>query len=830
MKCFRCQHENLPDHKFCSECGTPLQRLHRDIQRASYPDVQRSLTAALAREAATGEILRVIGRSPNDAQPVFETIARSGVTVCAALGCAVFVVAGNMLRVAATHGVRPERVRRFEQEYPIPIDAEIDSAQTIRERRIFHLADIERNPNATALDREYARLAGYRTRLMVPMMRGDKAVGLIAVTREAPAPFADHEIELLKTFADQAVIAIENVRLFNETKEALEQQTATSEILRVISSSPTDLQPVFDTIVRNAARLCDATVSGLCRFDGSVIEIAATYGYEPDALQYVQRAHPRAPGRDSGWGRAILERTVIHVPDVSADAEYRHAAIGYRTLLAVPLLREEKALGAISIWRREVKPFTNEQISLVKTFADQAVIAIENVRLFTELEARNRDLSATGEILQVISRSPTDAQPVFDTIARSAVRLCGGGICGVFRVEAERVGIAAIHGLARHHVEAVQRLFPIPLDADSLAARAIREGRVLQVPDTEAPDTPSITRESGRVAGFRNQLTVPMLHDGRPIGSINVMRPDPGPFSDNQISLLQTFADQAVIAIENVRLFTELQEKNRALTEAHAQVTEALEQQTATSEILRVISQSPTDIQPVLDALAKSAAQLCEAYDAVIWRPAGDRLLLVAHHGPIPLGAIGEFTIPLVRGTGNGRSVLDGRTVHVADIQAEAAEFPEGSKNARRTGHRTILSVPLMREGVALGSISLRRTEPRLFTERQVALLQTFADQAVIAIENVRLFTELQEKNRALTEAHAQVTEALDRQTATSEILRVISGSPTEVQPCSRCSRRLRRVPYGCAGRSSAASIGSMANSSIWLPITTIRRTHCNTR
>jgi len=267
-----------------------------------------------------------------------------------------------------------------------------------------------------------------------------------------------------------------------------------------------------------------------------------------------------------------------------------------------------------------------------------------------------------------------------------------------------------------------------------------------------------------------------MLHHGHAIGVITATRSEPGTFSQEQIQLLKTFADQAVIAIENVRLFTELEQKNRALSAAHAQVTEALEQQTATSEILGVISGSPTDIQPVFDTLAESAGRLCESFDTFIFLRDGDRMRLVGNYASISGEPIGEFTLPLVPGTVVGRSVLDGRAIHVADIQTEVEEFPEGSETARQRGHRAILSVPLMREGVAIGAIGVRRPEAQLFTDRQVALLQTFADQAVIAIENVRLFKELEARNR-------EVTEALDQKTATSEILGVISSSPTDAQP-----------------------------------------------
>jgi len=557
----------------------------------------------LERQTATADILRVIGSSPTDVQPVFEAIARSGVSVCAALGCAVFAIEGDIIRLAATHGVRAERLERFRQEYPAPLDTKIDTAQTIRERRVFHLADIEHNPNATASDVENARLAGYRTRLMIPMVRGDRALGLIAVTREAPTPFSDQQVALLKTFADQAVIAIENVRLFKELEgrnreltEALEQQTATSEILGVISSSPIDTQPVFDTIARNALRLCEGSSAIVSRYDGELMHLAAHAHVTSEGVDHIVRTFPMRPSWTSMHGRAVLEGTVVHVRDVRADLEYDQRisqALQNRSSLAVPMLRDGRPVGAIAIGRYEVRPFTDTQIALLQTFADQAVIAIENVRLFKELEASNRELTtaldtqtATSDILRVISRSPTDVTPVFDAICRSAVRLLGAHQGGVFRFDGKLVHIAALTSLNPEAEGRLRMRFPQAPNPHAGSGRAIVEKRVFQIPDTEEFPFEG-QRATARDFGFRRSVWVPMIREEQVIGVLSVNGREPGPYSEREIALLQTFADQAVIALENVRLFTELQTSNRDLTTA-------LNTQTATSDILRVISRSQT--------------------------------------------------------------------------------------------------------------------------------------------------------------------------------------------------------------------------------------------
>src|SRR6266478_1312358 len=567
--------------------------------------------------------------------------------------------------------------------------------------------------------------------------------------------------------------------------EALEQQTATSEILRVISGSPTDEQPVFDAIVRSARRLCDAAFSVVVLTESGQQTLEALDGVDPAHVEAMRAIYPRPIARDTTTGRTILDRRIVHIEDSRLDPEYTHPlrdTVELRSILTVPIFREGLPLGAVSVWRPEARPFTGKQIALLQTFADQAVIAIENVRLFKELQARNREITealeqqtATSEVLKVISRSTFDLQPVLQTLIENATRLCSAQQGFIFRADGDLYHLAVDYNAPPAFREWTHRYDIRPGDG-SVVGRVALENRTVQILDAQADaDWRARNDDAPGIRGVRTLLGVPMRREGALIGVIAMWRTEVQPFTDKQRELIESFADQAVIAIENVRLFTELQDKNRELTEAHARVTEALEQQTATSEILRVISQSPTDTQPVFDAIVERALRLSEATVGAVAIFDGELIHVVASNLRPDSPILRVFPMrPSRTGSLAARTVFERQIIHVPDALAE----PEYnvSQQAAESGYRSVLSVPMLRDGTVVGTITVGRSQAGRYLDRQIALLQTFADQAVIAIENVRLFRELEARN-------ADLTEALEQQTATSEILRAISSSPTDLQP-----------------------------------------------
>jgi two-component system, NtrC family, sensor kinase len=540
---------------------------------------------------------------------------------------------------------------------------------------------------------------------------------------------------------------------------ALEQQTATVDILRVMSSALAQLQPVLDAIAERGARLCDASNGTIILSDGETLRMEAHYG------PLAEQIGTKLPiDRRSVSGRAFIEGHPFHVEDLSEAAEFplgrqMAARLGIRTFLAVPLVRETVPIGVITLQRTEVHPFSDEQIELVKTFAHQAVIAIENVRLFNELEGRNRDLTATSEILRVISSSPTDVQPVFEAIVASSVQLCDATFGGVFRYHDGQLHVAALAHVSQEETDAYHSQYPRPPHRNFIMGRAFLEGRPVHVEDVLADPDYDSGMQVGlqRVAGYRSVLAVPILKDGVPIGVVGCARREVKPFTPAQIALVKTFAEQAVIAIENVRLFTELEGRNRDLT--------------ATSEILRVISSSPTDVQPVFDTIVRSAMTLCDGLFSALFQFDGERLHHVAQHNVPPEG-LEElrriFPTRPTRGLQSSRAILERAVVHVPDVEFDP-EFQHLALS-RAVGFRSGLWVPMMREGVPIGVIAVNRAEPGPFSDNQIELLKTFADQAVIAIENVRLFKELQVRT-------GELTQSVEKLTALGEVSRAVSST-----------------------------------------------------
>jgi signal transduction histidine kinase/HAMP domain-containing protein len=535
-----------------------------------------------------------------------------------------------------------------------------------------------------------------------------------------------------------------------ELKNSLEQQTAISEILRVISASPTDVQPVLAAVAERAAHLCEAPFARVLFIDGDVLRPMAEYSVEQEQLP--QPISPIALKRSVVTGRAAIDRETIHHADVLPllETEYPDSResllpLGARAVLAVPLIREGGAYGGIFLFRREPRLFSPDQVALVETFARQAAIAIDNVRLFNETREALDQQTAISEILRVISSSPGDVRPMLNAVAERALKLCDAAESTIVLVEGDALRFAAGFGTTR--TLAKDEL--IPLTRGSATGRAVIDREFFHMDDlaTAPEDEFPVGRELQRRFGHHAILSVPLMREDRAIGAIALWRMEARRFSDKQIALVKTFADQAAIAIENVRLFNATKE--------------ALEQQTAVAEILRVISSSPTDVQPVLDAIAESAARLCDAAAASMYLTDGTVLRHLASRGPSPDPVSIVDVLPINRDSISGRSLLERRTIEVDDMLAAGAEYPLSVEIARRSGHRTVVVVPLFREGKPFGTILLRRQEVRPFSERELALLRTFGDQAAIALENVRLFREIEDKSRQLEVANKHKSEFL---------------------------------------------------------------------
>jgi two-component system NtrC family sensor kinase len=730
----------------------------------------RELKESQEQQTATSEVLKVISSSPAQLEPVFRAVLANAVRICEAKFGILFLYENSEFQPAALLNASKDLADFLWRRGPCKAPPGTPLDRLLKTKGVIYTADETAEPNPGAS----ARLGGARSLVAVPMVKQNKLIGAIVIYRQEVRPFTDKQIELVANFAKQAVITIENAQLLNELRqrtsdlsEALEQQTATSEVLKVISSSPGDLGPVFRAMLENAARICEAKFGTLVLAQGNgKFRVAAMHNAPPAWAEKRTREPVFSPGPTNNVVRAAQSKKVQHVPDLLQDRSYverEPAAValadigGARTLVVVPMLKNDEAIGVFGMYRDEVRPFTDKQIELLQNFAAQAVIAIENARLLNELHQRTRDLSesleqqsATSEVLKVISSSPGELGQVFQVMLRNAITICQATYGQMFKFSDGAFRAIASYGdepaflTERSHVVSEHPHNPLSRMIVSKGPVHVADLRTERAYLERDPRIVAMIED----AGARTLLDVPMLKDGDLIGAILVYRKEVRAFTDKQIELVQNFAAQAVIAIENARLLNELRE--------------SLQQQTATADVLKIISRSTFDLKIVLDALVEAAVRLCEADTGGIARERDGVYERVATYGYSDDYKEYIRTQPVVpqRGTGMGRALLEGKVVHIPDVQADPDYTFEGQK---LVGFRTLLTVPMLREGTAIGVLGLTRREVRPFTDKQIGLVSTFADQAAIAIENARLLEKLRERTDEL-ETQSQEVAKLNQQ------------------------------------------------------------------
>ncbi len=742
-------------------------RAERDGFATENARLRSQVRSAHERESATTAVLAAISDSGFDLRPMFDRMLGEAARICHAEYATLYLympqggdedIAATIERgqvaglVVASHNL-PERARASNEEVaPQIVDAVRQgmplaelarsslAVRVVHERRTIHVPDISQD-GGLAHAGVYQTL-GVRAVLGIPMRRRDKQRGVITLWKKDAGPFDASAIALVERFADQAIIAIENVRLFNETNEALAQQIAVSDVLGTISRSAFDLRAVMNTIVERAAALIAGETALIAQREGDELVTLASYGpYRTGAWEPAGRL---PIDETTIMGRAAITGARQYIPDATKDPQLPQD--GPRTRLCIPFVRDGTVTGVLGVSRDERGPFTEREIRLLEVFADQAAIAIENVRLFNETKEALEQQTAIAEVLKTVSRSAFDLSAVLDTVVENTARLADADFAWLARTlggDLYRVVSHAGEAFARPEVEAMWSSVTARRisGSGSLMGLLLRERRAIDIPDAKSDQELFAGSPLIQATGARTVLAIPMMRDAVLLGGMVVGRSEVRPFSPREIALAQTFADQAAIAIENVRLFNETKE--------------ALEQQTAIASILRVISESPTDVQPVLDAIAESASRYAAAEDAAVILARDGALVATSHHGPIPM----PLTTPIDRSSATGHAVVDRRTVHVPDVTSTDA-YPTSAENARRTGQRALLATPLIRGADTIGAILLRRLDPQPFTPRQIELVETFAQQAAIAIENVRLFTE--------------TASSLERQTATAEVLKAI--------------------------------------------------------